>query len=100
LAARELELGTTESLGSVDGIVGLAAHRKKDLSNSDTGTDTLRLPKSTPHSGLQPISPSARKHLVDAQHMEGVNPDPEVEGILTTCLVMYLLHAIRAALRA
>lgn len=92
LAARELELGTTESLSSMDSIVSLAAHRKKHLSNSDTGTDSLWLPESTPHSGLEPISPGARKHLVDAQHMERVNPDPEVEGILS-CMLGHVLVA-------
>jgi len=92
LAAWELELGTTEGLSSMDSVVGLAAHRKKDLSNSDTSTDTLWLPESTPHSGLEPISPSARKHLVDAQHMERVNPDPEVEGILS-CMLGHVLVA-------
>jgi len=92
LATRELELSTTESLSGMDGIVGLAAHRKKDLANGNTGTDTLRLTKSTPHTGLEPISPSARKHLVDAQHMERVNPDPEVEGILS-CMLGHVLVA-------
>ena len=33
-----------------------------------------------PHS---PISPSAGKHLVDAEHVEGVGTDPDVEGVLT-----------------
>jgi len=92
LATRELELGTTESLSSMDSIVGLAAHRKKHLSDSNTGTDTLWLTESTPHSGLEPISPSTRKHLVDTQHMERVNPDPEMEGILS-CMLGHVLVA-------
>jgi len=92
LAARELELGTTESLSGMDSVVGLAAHREKDLANGYTGADTLWLTESTPHSSLEPISPSTRKHLVDAQHMERVNPDPEVEGILS-CMLGHVLVA-------
>lgn len=92
LATRELELGTTKSLSCMDGIVGLAPHRKEDLANGNTGTDSLRLPESTPHTSLEPISPSTRKHLVDTEHMERVNPDPEVEGILS-CMLGHVLVA-------
>ena len=58
LAARELELGTTQGFASMGSIVVLAAHRKEDLTNVHTSTGTLGLAKSTPHSSLEPISPS------------------------------------------
>jgi len=83
LATRELELGATQSLTGMGSIVVLAAHRKENLANVHPSTGTLGLAEGTPHSSLEPISPSTRKHLVDTEHMEGVNPDPEVEGILS-----------------
>jgi len=92
LATRELELGTTKGLSGMDSIVGLAAHRKEDLANGNTGTNSLWLTKSTPHTSLEPISPGTRKHLVDTEHMEWVNPDPEVEGILS-CMLGHVLVA-------
>lgn len=35
---------------------------------------------------LQTISASTRKHLVDAEHVEGVRPHAQVEGILARIL--------------
>jgi hypothetical protein len=92
LATRELELGTTQSLAGMGSIAVLAAHRKENLANVHPSTGTLGLAKGTPHSSLEPISPSARKHLVDTEHMEGVNPDPEVKGILS-CRLGHVLVA-------
>lgn len=76
LTTRELELSTAESLLGMVAVVVLATNREEDLPNGDTGTCTLRLTESTPHSSLEPISPSTRKHLVDTKHMEWVHPDP------------------------
>lgn len=57
LTAGELELGTAEGFVSMNSIALLAAHRKEDLANVHTSTGTQRLPESTPHSSLEPISP-------------------------------------------
>ena len=92
MATRELELGTTEGFAGMDSIVGLAPHRKEDLANIHPSTGSLWLPKSTPHSSLEPICPGTRKHLVDTEHMERVNPNPEVEGILS-CRLGHVLVA-------
>ena len=92
LATRELELGATQSLAGMGSIVVLAAHRKENLANVDPSTGTLGLAEGTPHSSLEPISPSARKHLVDTEHMEGMNSDPEVESILP-CRLGHVLVA-------
>jgi hypothetical protein len=92
LAARELELGATQGFASMGSIVVLAAHRKENLTNVHPSTGTLRLAKGTPHSSLEPISPGTRKHLVDTQDMERVNPDPKVEGILS-CRLGHVLVA-------
>lgn len=61
-----------------------AADRQQDLSNGHAGTQALRLAKGTTHAGLEPISSSTRKHLVDTQDMEGVHPDSQMEGILSS----------------
>ena len=100
LAARELELGTTQGFASMGSIVVLAAHRKKDLTNVHPSTGTLRLAKGTPHSSLEPISPGTRKHLVDTQDMERVNPDPKVEGILSGRLGHVLVAGYTGSLKS
>lgn len=35
-----------------------------------------------PHPGLQPIGAGAGQHFVNAQHVERVQPDPEMKGVL------------------
>ena len=92
LAARELELGASQSFTGMCSIVVLASNRKEYLTNVHPSTGALRLAKGTPHSSLEPISPSTRKHLVDTKDMEGVNPDPKVEGILS-CRLGHVLVA-------
>lgn len=63
-----------------------AADRQQDLSNGHTGTQSLWLAKGSTHACLKPISSSAGKHLVDTQDVEGMHPDPQVEGILSSIL--------------
>lgn len=92
LAARELELGASQSFTGMCSIVVLASNRKEYLTNVHPSTGALRLAKGTPHSSLEPISPSTRKHLVDTEDMERVNPDPKVEGILS-CRLGHVLVA-------
>ena len=82
LTARELELSTAKSLLSMWAIRVFATDWQKNLTDANTSTNTLGLTKSTPHASLKPISPSTWQHLVDTQHMERVNPDPQVESIL------------------
>jgi len=82
LTTRELELGTAKRFLGVIAVTILAADRQKHLANANPSASTLRLAKSTPHSGLEPISPSTGKHLVDPKNMERVNPNPKMESIL------------------
>lgn len=63
-----------------------AADGQQNLSNGHAGTQALRLAKGTTHACLKSISSSTRKHLVDTQDMEGVHPDSQVEGILSSIL--------------
>jgi hypothetical protein len=81
-------------------IAVLATHRKEDLANSNPSTSSLGLAKRTPHSSLEPISPGTRKHLVDTEHMEWVNPDPEVEGILSSRLGHVLVASNTGSLKS
>jgi len=65
-------------------IVVLAPDREQHLTNSYPGTYPLGLSKGTPHTSLEPISSCTRKHLVDSEHVEGVDTDTQVEGILAS----------------
>lgn len=69
----------------------LAADGEQDLADGHPGTDALRLAKSTTHACLEPISTSAGKHLVDAQHVEGVDADAQVECVLA-CVHLLSTH--------
>jgi len=55
------------------GVVVLAADGHQDLADVHTCGGTLGLTEGTTHAGLQPIRSGARQHLVDAQHVEGVD---------------------------
>ncbi|KAF4362892.1 hypothetical protein G4B88_014229 [Cannabis sativa] len=81
--AMELELSTAEGLLSMMAVAVLATNGEKDLTNADSGTHALRFPESTSHSCLEPISSSARKHLVNTQNMERVHPHPQMESIFS-----------------
>jgi len=83
LTSGELELATTEGLND-GGLVGiLAADGEENLANVNTGHGSLGLTPGTTHTGLQPISTGAGKHFVDADDVEGVDTDAEVEGVLS-----------------
>lgn len=76
----------------------LAADGEDDLADVYAGSSAVRLAPRAAHAGLEPalwsssaarssgvhaghapISPSARQHLVDAQHMERVHAHAQVE---------------------
>eukprot|EP00658_Telonema_sp_P-2_P082449 TRINITY_DN871_c0_g1_i4.p1 TRINITY_DN871_c0_g1~~TRINITY_DN871_c0_g1_i4.p1 ORF type:complete len:195 (-),score=39.88 TRINITY_DN871_c0_g1_i4:42-626(-) len=86
LAASNLVLGTTKGLESMrtDGIP--APHGDEHLANVDTSHGAIGLSECTTHTGLKPVSASARKHLVDTEHVERVYTDAHVERILTSGL--------------
>lgn len=93
LPAGELVLGAAEGLegNSTVGITSAAAH--KNLTDVDTSNGTVGLAKGTTHSGLQPIGTGTRQHLVDADDVEGVGADTEVETFLTGVLDEVLVGA-------
>ena len=78
-----LVLATPQSLegGGAVRVTGSDGH--EDLTDVDTGNETVGLSEGTTHSGLQSIGTSARQHLVDTDDVVGVGADAEVEGLLT-----------------
>ena len=60
--------------------------RDENLSNLDPGGGAMSLAEGASHSGLEPISSGTGQHFVDPQHVEGVNPHPDVESILAAVL--------------
>ena len=50
------------------------------------GSGAMSLAEGASHSGLEPISSGTGQHFVDPQHVEGVNPHPDVESILAAVL--------------
>jgi hypothetical protein len=91
LLTRELVLAASESLNNNSLVAVLGADREDDLSNVDTGNETVGLTESTTHTSLKSISTSARQHLVDTSDMEGVDTDTHVEGVLTAGLAHVLV---------
>jgi hypothetical protein len=63
------------------------------------GGADLRLAESTAHPSLEPIRSSARKHLVDTQHVEGVDADAQVEGVLSGVLGHVLVSSHTSRLK-
>lgn len=77
--------------GEHTGVTGAAAH--EDLANVDTGDSAVGLAPGTTHTGLQSIGTGAGQHLVDADDVEGVSADAEVEAVLAGGLDEVLVGA-------
>jgi len=93
LSARELVLGSSESLKSVPavGVTGTQAH--DDLADVDTGDGSVGLAPSTTHTSLQSIGTGAGQHLVDADDVVRVGTDTQVETFLSGVLDHVLVGA-------
>ena len=63
-------------------VVVLAADGQEDLADLHAGAGARGPAEGAAHALLEPIGTSARKHLVDAQHVEGVHAHAQVEGLL------------------
>jgi len=93
LTAREFELASTVRFNHVVfGTFGSTA-RDHDLANLHTGGEALRLAECATHTSLEPISASARKHLVDTEHVVWVDSDSAVEVFLAQCSGKVLVAA-------
>jgi len=99
LATGELELGPPECLddGILMLVVGPDGH--EGLADVDASDGSLWLAESSPHSSLQTISACARQHFVDAQNVEGMHTDLDVELILGCVLHHVLVAANTASLK-
>ncbi|GIX63528.1 molecular chaperone, putative [Babesia caballi] len=95
LPAGELVLGPAQRLDRLGHERLPRPDGHEDLSDVHTGDDAGGLSEGAPHSGLEPVRTGTRKHLVDAQHVEGVHPDPDVEGFFTSGLDHELPHVTR-----
>jgi len=83
LTTRELVAGTTEGFLDDVGVGVLATDGQEDLANVDPSDGSIWFAPSASHAGLQPISTSAGQHLVDTDDVEGVDANPQMEGILS-----------------
>merc|ERR550534_580059 len=86
LTAREIELGAPESLDNLVLELVVGPHGDENLANLDSGSGAVSLAEGASHSSLEPIGSGTGQHFVDPQHVEGVNPDPDVESILAAVL--------------
>ena len=79
LTPRELVLAASEGLND-NRLVGiLGANRDEDLSNVHSCNNPIWFAKGPSHTSLQTIGTSTRKHLVDADDVEGMNTHAHVE---------------------
>ena len=85
--------------GSVQLTGVTSAERHQDLADVDTGDSTVGLTPGTTHTGLQSIGTSARQHLVDADDVEGVDADAQVETLLSGVLDHVLVAANAGGLK-
>ena len=100
LAPRELELGREEGLDHMLFVLQPGAVGHHHLGNVDPGHCALGFSKGTAHICLESISSSTRQHPVDANNLEGVEPQSDVKTVFTTTFLHVLLSQIRAASRA
>lgn len=86
LAAGELVHGAAQGLDGVGAVGVTRADGQQDLADVHTGDAAVGLAEGAAHTGLETIGAGARKHLVDADDVEGVRADAEVETFLTAHL--------------
>lgn len=97
LTSWELELGTTEGLNCVLDVLKiiskhrsvvhstysfLDSHGEENVTNVDTGDQSLWLSVSSTHSSLETISSGTGKHFVDTGNVEWVLAHTEMESVL------------------
>mmetsp|Transcript_22572 Transcript_22572/g.31600 ORF Transcript_22572/g.31600 Transcript_22572/m.31600 type:complete len:202 (+) Transcript_22572:327-932(+) len=82
LAAWDLVTCTAASLDGLLLMILTGTNGHKNLLDAHTSDKTDWLTESVTHTGLEPIRPGTRKHLVDTEDMEGMRADAHVETIL------------------
>ena len=91
LAAGKLEFSATNGFNDVRlaGILGTDA--QQDLSDVDASGNANGLSVGVTHSRRQSIGAGTGKHLVGAEHVEGMGADANVEGVLSDVLTQVLV---------
>lgn len=79
----ELVSGSSQTLNNNVLVGVLGSGRHENLTNGDSGSQTVRLTPGTSHTLLQSISTGTRQHLVDSQNVEWVDSHSQVERIST-----------------
>ena len=92
LTSGELELGSAQGFNDSILVFDKGADANDGLSNVYSCNCTLGFTKGTTHSSLEPISSSAAQHLVDADHMKGMNSHPNVESVFAAVLNQVLVN--------
>ena len=80
LSAGELELGSSQGLLGVGHVFGVGSHGHEHLTDVDSCGLAESLTEGTSHTLLESISSSAGEHLVDSDHMPGVDSHSHVEA--------------------
>jgi hypothetical protein len=95
LATGKLVLRTAKSFQGVRAVGILRTDGEKSLADFDACNGAKRFSERATHTSLEPIRASARKHFVNAQHMEGMGADTKMERVLA-CVLGQILVARHA----
>jgi len=100
LATREFVLAPSQSFQSGGTVRITGTDRQEDLTNVDASDGSVGLTPSTTHTSLKPIRSGTRQHLVDADDVERVGANPQVETILSGNLYKVLVGADTGSLES
>lgn len=93
LLTGELVTGSSQTFDNDVLVRVLGSARHDDLADGNSGSQTVGLTPGTSHTLLQSIGTGTRQHLVDSQHVEGVDSDSQVERVTTRHLGDVLVGA-------
>lgn len=100
LAAWELELSSSESLLSGGNVLWFSSNGDENGANVDTSRLAESLSVSVSHTGLESISTSAGKHLVDADDVPWMDSNSNVESELTGIHLHVLVSSNTGSLKS
>ena len=77
----ELVSGSSQSFNNNVFVGVFGSTRENNLTNVNSGSQTVRFTPSTSHTLLQSIGTGTRQHFVDSQNMEWMDSDSQMESI-------------------
>jgi len=83
LLSWEFVFASSESLDCNFDVLFLAPDGEKWLADGDSGCPFDGFPVSPSHSGLEPIGPRTREHLVDADYVPRVHSTSHVKSVFS-----------------